>query len=641
MKILIANRGEIARRVMRTAHRLAHHTVAAYADPDQDAPFVREATTATRLGPAPLRDSYLSIERYVELLARTGADAVHPGYGFLSENADFARAVLDAGARWIGPSPDVIAEMGSKIRARSIAAGAGVPLIPGYAESQDFDDLAGAAERLGFPVLVKAAAGGGGKGIRIARTAGELARALGDAGDEAERAFGDRSLIVERYIERPRHVEVQIVGDRHGAVIHLGTRECSVQRRYQKVLEECPAPNLPDATRAGLEASALRLGAAIGYDSAGTVEFIVDDDTGDFFFLEVNTRLQVEHTVTEVVTGLDIVELQIRVADGEKLPLRQESVTWHGHAFEARVNAEDPAQDFAPRTGTVSHLVVPAGVRWDSAIERGSMVTPHYDSMVAKLVVHGEDRPGALRRLAGALDGLVIGGVSTNTGFLRWLVDAAPVVAGRVTTRFLDDSARPLTPEPATVEAAAAWTAARRLAADRSAPWSALAMFRVTPHEASQPVGLVDLSGAATEVALAAGGAPAFCGPASVDRASRSVAVNVDGYTHTFAVPTRTDRWAPALGASTRAARAVTAPFPAVVADVLVAPGASVGPGDPLLVLEAMKMLHTLTAAGIGVVAEVRVAVDDQVASDQVLVTFTDDDGPRPHGASDTEGTRP
>jgi acetyl/propionyl-CoA carboxylase alpha subunit len=638
MRILIANRGEIARRVIRTAHRLGHETVAAYADPDADAPFVAEATISTRLGPADLSASYLSADALLAAATRTGATAVHPGYGFLSENAAFARAVIDAGLIWVGPKPDAIDRMGSKIEARRLAAAAGVPIIPGFDESQDRADLAAAAERIGFPVLVKAAAGGGGKGIRIVHEPAGFAAALTEATTEAERSFGDGAMIVERYIQRPRHVEVQIVGDRHGNVAHLGTRECSVQRRYQKVLEEAPAPNLPDGTRFGLRTSAAKLAASIGYDSTGTVEFVVDDETGDYFFLEMNTRLQVEHPVTEYVTGLDLVELQLRVADGEPLPIDVDEVNLTGHAFESRINAEDAAAGFAPQIGTVTALQVPPGVRWDSGIEAGSEITPHYDSMIAKLVVGGPDRASARRRLAAALDDLVVAGVVTNAGFHRWLVDQEPVVAGRVTTRFLDETALPGVPdvEPAARLAALAWDAAR----DRhpaNGPWGALGSFRLVPHRPTRPVVLVHQTGETHEIEPQ--GDARLDGShlvvhhdgvtrrhaVAVDTDARRVAVTVDGHTHAFDVPTRSEHWAPAAATGHGHAGAIIAPFPAVVTEVAAAPGDAVNAGHVLVVVEAMKMLHSLAAAGPGVVDEVRVAVGDQLASDQILVTFQTD----------------
>jgi acetyl/propionyl-CoA carboxylase alpha subunit len=620
VRILIANRGEIARRVIRTARTLGHTTIAVFADPDASAPFVAEADVSFHLGPADLASSYLSVERLLVAIAETGADAVHPGYGFLSENAAFAEAVVGAGCLWIGPRPEAIRMMGSKIEARRLAAAAGVPIIPGFDESQDPEALAQAADAIEYPVLVKAAAGGGGKGIRIVHEPAGFRAALAEAASEAERSFGDASMIVERFIQRPRHVEVQIVGDRHGSVIHLGTRECSVQRRYQKLLEEAPAPNLPPETRDGLHSVAVALAASIGYDSAGTVEFVVDDETGDYFFLEMNTRLQVEHPVTEEVTGLDLVELMIRVAEGEPLPITQDDVTFSGHAVEARVNAEDPANGFAPQIGTVSHLVVPSGVRWDSAVVAGSEITPYYDAMVAKLIVAGADRATALRRLGAALDELVLGGLVTNTGFQRWLIDREPVRDGRVTTRFLDETELPSRPEPASAAAAEAWAAAVSSSVDHASVWFGAGSFSLTPHRRSLPRVVVDADGVAHEVARGADSDRAAV--ASVSLADRTAAVNVDGHTQTFSVPSRSQRWAPVGVGGHGSAGAVVAPFPGGVTEVAVSVGSTVAAGDPVVVIEAMKMLHTLTAAGPGTVEEVRVAVGDQVASNQVLVTF-------------------
>ncbi len=622
MRILIANRGEIARRIMRTVHRLGHESVAVYADPDEGAPFVGEAGTSTRIGPADLAHSYLSIESLMAAAGRCGADAVHPGYGFLSENADFARAVTDEGLIWIGPHAEAIERMGSKIEARRLADAAGVPIIPGFDRSQDLAELAAAAERIGYPVLVKAAAGGGGKGIRIVDSAGDLEGRLADARRESSLAFGDDQMIVERYVQRPRHVEVQVVGDRHGSVIELGTRECSVQRRYQKVLEEAPAPNLPDETRAGLRSSAAELARSIGYDSAGTVEFIVDDETGEHFFLEMNTRLQVEHPVTEAVTGLDLVELMIRSATGEPLPVEQSQVEISGHALEARINAEDPS-DFTPQIGTVTHLRLPDGVRWESGVELGSEISPHYDSMVAKLVVHATDRATALRRARAALADLVIGGLVTNTGFHHWLLDQAPVVDGRVTTRFLDEIDLPGRPDLAAGAAAAAhaWCVARD-STRSTGPWGSLVGFRVTPHRGARTIALADAAGERHELSIETTEATGDESASAVDLSNRSVAVTIAGHTHTYRVLTRSERWAPSAGTGHGHAGAVTAPFPALVTEVKVEPGAVVAGGDVVVVIEAMKMLHSLTAAGPGVVDEVRVVEGDQIVSDQVLVTF-------------------
>jgi len=641
MRILIANRGEIARRVQRTAHRLGHETVAAWADPDRDAPFVREATLATRLGPAELGASYLSIEALLAAAARTSATAVHPGYGFLSESAAFAAAVVDAGLVWIGPHPKAIETMGSKVEARGVAASAGVPTIPGFDGSQDPAELAQAAGEIGFPVLVKAAAGGGGKGIRIVHSAADFAPALEEARAEAGRSFGDTDVLVERYVEQARHVEVQVVGDRHGHAIDLGTRECSVQRRYQKLLEEAPAPNLPDATVEGLRHSARELARAMQYDSTGTVEYVVDDASGEYYFLEMNTRLQVEHPVTEAITGLDLVELQLASAEGRPLPLTQSDVRFRGHAFEVRINAEDAAADFAPQIGRVTALRVPADARWESGIEEGCEVTPYYDSMLAKLIVSGSDRDVARRRLAAALDELVLGGLVTNAGFQRWLIESEPLRAGRVTTRFLDEQTYPAQPQAgrAAELAATAWVATR--ARDRPAgPWGALASFRLTPHRSSLPVVLVDLRGEATEARPLSGELDAegsrlrveLAGttrptPVVVDRAARRVALNLGGTTHSFRVSSRSEHWAPASDALGHGdAEAISAPFPAVVTETPVAAGESVVGGDVVVVIEAMKMLHSLSARGAGVVEQVHVQVGESVEAGQVLVSFVSEE---------------
>ncbi|MEX1004060.1 MAG: biotin carboxylase N-terminal domain-containing protein [Acidimicrobiia bacterium] len=622
MRILVANRGEIARRVIRTARRMGYGSVAVFADPDADAPFVTDADQAVRLGPAELESSYLSIDRILDAALRSDAGAIHPGYGFLSENAAFARAVIDAGLIWIGPHPDAIAAMGSKIEARRIAAEAGIPVIPGFDESQDADALREAASHIGFPVLVKASAGGGGKGIRIVSEAAGFDAAIDAAREEARRSFSDERMIVERYITRPRHVEVQIVGDRHGTLTHLGTRECSVQRRYQKLMEEAPAPNLPDAARHGMQGAAVSLARQIGYDSVGTVEFVVDDETGDFFFLEMNTRLQVEHPVTEYVTGLDLVELQIRAAFDERLDLAD--VTVAGHAFEVRINAEDPWADFAPQVGTVTDLVVPSGVRWDSGVEAGSRISAHYDPLVAKLIVGGPDRESARRELAAALDRLVIGGVRTNAGFHRWLIDEPAVVAGTVTTRFLDETPLPAMPEEedAARAAAAAWRRDRTEARPDVDPWRGLGGFRVTPHTGAL---VVPIAGRAVhDVSLEAG--PGVADeqrpPTVVDRDARRVVVVLDGHSFTFRVLTRSERWSGGTTERRGAPSDITAPFPGVVAEVRVAAGDTVEAGQTVAVIEAMKMLHPLTAHGAGTVAEVRTTPGDNVVSDQILITF-------------------
>ncbi|HVR33180.1 MAG TPA: biotin carboxylase N-terminal domain-containing protein [Acidimicrobiia bacterium] len=626
MRILVANRGEIARRIIRTVSAMSHESVAIYADPDAHAPFTREATRAVRLGPADLASSYLSIDRIVTVGLESGADAVHPGYGFLSENAAFARAVIDAGMTWIGPRPESIDAMGSKIEARRLALASQVAVVPGFDASQDPADLARAAERIGYPVLVKASAGGGGKGIRIVSATHFFAEELAAAMEEARRSFGDDRVIVERYVTRPRHVEVQVVGDKHGAVFHLGTRECSVQRRYQKLLEEAPAPNLRDDSRHGMQEAATALARQIGYDSVGTVEFVVDDETGAFFFLEMNTRLQVEHPVTEYVTGCDLVELQIRIAAGERIDLSHVEIT--GHAFEARINAEDAWEGFAPQVGTVTDLVVPDWVRWDSAVEVASEVTPHYDPMIAKLIVGGSDRESARRGLARALDRLVIGGLRTNTGFHRWLIDQAPVAEGRVTTRFLDETALPAPPseEAAAAAAAVMWT--REAEISRSAGvWNRLGAFRITPHAVTRVVHLegVDVHDIVVGAQGPAGGSAEPAGTVSKD--DRRVVVVEAGQSFTFTVLTTTQRWSPRGRQSHGPPGAVTAPFPGVMAEVRAAAGDAVEPGQVLAVLEAMKMLHPLAAQFPATVSEVRVAAGDNVSSGQVLITFDTQNG--------------
>lgn len=645
MRILIANRGEIARRIIRTAHDLGHETVAVYADPDNGAPHVSEATMAWRLGPADLAESYLSVEALLHAASSCEADAVHPGYGFLAERDTFARAVIDDGLVWIGPQPDVITRMGSKIEARRLAMDAGVPIIPGFDSSQAPADLAAAADSIGYPVLIKASAGGGGKGIRAVAEARGFADALREASTEAERSFGDPRVIVERLITRPRHVEVQVVGDRHGSLIHLGTRECSVQRRYQKLLEEAPAPNLATETTAALCEASVSLASSIGYDSVGTVEFVVDDTTGEFYFLEMNTRLQVEHPVTEEVTGLDLVALQLQVADGGLLDMTQEDVRIRGHAFEARITAEDAGAGFRPDVGTIRSLCVPDGVRWESGVVEGTTVTPHYDPMLAKMVVSGADRDVARRRLAKALDCLLIAGVPTTVGFHRWLIDQAPIVEGRVTTRFLDEVDPEdwllVTPdaEVAAANIAGLMWATAELTHRGGSPWSRAGAFRLTPHASPVVVGLCGESGTAHEIGLAravvSGAEPSRSGlrwadksgvvrtvVAAVDQRTRQVAVVCEGITWDFRVVEREERWSPTDGKRTDVADALTAPFPAVVTEVVARSGQEVNEGDLLVVLEAMKMLHSLTASGSGAIEEVRVEVGQQVESGEVLVTF-------------------
>src|SRR4051812_38476228 len=466
--VLVANRGEIAVRVLRTLREMGIRSVAVYSDADAGALHTRVADVAVPIGPAPAADSYLSIERVIDAAVRTGAQAIHPGYGFLSENVEFARACEKAGIVFVGPPVAAIEAMADKIRAKQTVSAAGVPVVPGRTEpGMTDDDVAAAAVEVGFPVLLKPSAGGGGKGMRVVRGEAELPDAIAGARREARGSFGDDTLLGERYIGAARHIEVQVLGDAHGTVIHLGERECSLQRRHQKVIEEAPSALLDVAQRAVMGRAAVEAARSVGYTGAGTVEFIVDAESGgrgndlDFFFLEMNTRLQVEHPVTELVTGLDLVELQVRIAAGEPLPLDQGDVVLDGHAMEARVYTEDPARGFLPQAGTVLGLAEPdgTGVRVDSSLAVGSVVGTDYDPMLAKVIAWGPDRETARARLDAALGHTVVLGLSTNTAFLRALLADDDVVAGRLDTGLIERRGEALTvvaPPSAGVYAAAA-----------------------------------------------------------------------------------------------------------------------------------------------------------------------------------------
>ena len=438
--VLIANRGEIALRIVRGARELGIRSIAVYSDADRLAPHVLEADEAHPIGPAPAAESYLRADRLIEVAKRSGAEAVHPGYGFLAERADFARDVEAAGLIFVGPSPDAIAAMGDKAEARRRAVAAGVPIVPGLADpAADADEAARAAKDIGFPVLLKAAAGGGGKGMRVVRDPAELERAFEAASREAQSAFGDGRVYLERCIERPRHIEIQILGDAHGDVVHLGERECSIQRRHQKLIEEAPAPDLPADVRDAMGEAAVRTAKAVDYRSAGTVEFLYHE--GDFFFLEMNTRLQVEHPVTELVTGMDLVQWQFRIASGERLAFAQEEIRLTGHAIECRITSEDPGAGFLPSTGTISHIEVPAGpgIRWDAGVRRGFEVSLHYDPLLAKLIAFGPDRATAVQRMARALDELLIDGVETSASYLRRVMDEPDFRAGKLSTAYVEE----------------------------------------------------------------------------------------------------------------------------------------------------------------------------------------------------------
>ncbi|MEU6506700.1 biotin carboxylase N-terminal domain-containing protein [Streptomyces sp. NPDC046942] len=630
--VLVANRGEIAVRVIRTLRSLGVRSVAVFSDADADARHVREADTAVRIGPAPAAESYLSVQRLLEAAARTGAQAVHPGYGFLAENAAFARACDEAGLVFIGPSADAIALMGDKIRAKETVKAAGVPVVPGGRDPE----LAEAARELGAPVLLKPSAGGGGKGMRLVRDMTVLEEEIAAARREARASFGDDTLLVERWIDRPRHIEIQVLADGHGNVVHLGERECSLQRRHQKIIEEAPSVLLDEATRASMGEAAVQAARSCGYRGAGTVEFIVPGgDPTQYYFMEMNTRLQVEHPVTELVTGLDLVEWQLRVAAGEKLGFTQDDVRLTGHAVEARICAEDPARGFLPSGGTVLLLDEPQGdgVRTDSGLSEGTEVGSLYDPMLSKVIAYGPDRATALRKLRAALGETVTLGVQTNAGFLRRLLAHPAVVAGELDTGLVERVVDELVPTdvPEAVYEAAAAVRAKALE-PRSQGW-------VDPF--SVPNGW-RLGGTPKP--------PAFHlrvqdpvthtprGTATVT--DTTVSVTLDGVRHTFHragdwLGRDADAWhvrdhdpvaASLTGAAHAGADSLTAPMPGTVTVVKVAVGDEVTAGQSLLVVEAMKMEHVISAPHAGTVAELDVTPGTTVAMDQVLAVIAPHD---------------
>ncbi|MCT9820009.1 ATP-grasp domain-containing protein [Microbacterium sp. W1N] len=631
--VLVANRGEIARRIIRTLHRCGIRAVAVYSDADADAPHVREADAAVRLGPAPAAESYLSVDAVLAAARATGADAVHPGYGFLSENVAFARACAAAGIVFIGPGERALEVMGDKIRAKEHVAGHGVPTVPGFsAAGMTDDEIAAAAEAAGFPLLVKPSAGGGGKGMQVVRAAGELAPALAAARRIARAAFGDDTLLLERLIERPRHIEVQVLADAHGAVVHLGERECTLQRRHQKVIEEAPSPAVDAAVRARLGEAACRAAASVGYRGAGTVEFLVAAERPDeFFFIEMNTRLQVEHPVTELVTGIDLVEQQLRVAAGEPLAFGQDDVHLSGHAIEARVYAESPERGFLPATGTVLRWRAPEGVRTDAAVTSGSVVTADYDPMVAKVIAHADTRTAALHRLDAALAGTVVLGVDTNIAFLRTLLAEPAVVAGELDTGLIERMPPPHEPPPtpAQLQAAAATVAAARTGG--ADVWHALAGRRFGAPAQPAPVHLLDATGIVHVVAcppdgIRAGATEAGATEAAVD-AEGTVHVHADGAHASLRPLSRRAAWERAhaardRGAADAASPHLPAPLPGAVVAVHVDDGASVAAGARILTIEAMKMEHAVTAPHEGTV-RLRVAVGAQVRRGDVVAEVT------------------
>ncbi|UQS32416.1 ATP-grasp domain-containing protein [Streptomyces fradiae] len=633
--VLVANRGEIAVRVIRTLRALGVRSVAVFSDADAGARHVREADTAVRIGPPAAGESYLRVDRLLEAAERTGAQAVHPGYGFLAENAAFARACADAGLVFIGPPADAISLMGDKIRAKETVRAAGVPVVPGSSGSGLTDaELAAAAREIGTPVLLKPSAGGGGKGMRLVRDEAVLADEIAAARREARASFGDDTLLVERWIDRPRHIEIQVLADGHGNVVHLGERECSLQRRHQKIIEEAPSVLLDEATRAAMGEAAVQAARSCGYRGAGTVEFIVPGgDPSQYYFMEMNTRLQVEHPVTELVTGLDLVEWQLRVAAGEELPFRQDGITLTGHAVEARLCAEDPSRGFLPSGGTVLALREPqgAGVRTDSGLSVGTEVSSLYDPMLSKVIVHGPDRATALRRLRAALADTVTLGVPTNAGFLRRLLAHPDVVSGEMDTGLVEREADGLVPDgvPDEVYEAAAAVREDALAARPDAggwtdPFSVPSGWRIGGERL-----------AVTHHLRVAGHEPVAHRARAADRAVTAdrVTVTLDGVTHTFH---RTGTWLgrdgdawnvldhdPVAASLTRSAYSgadsLTAPMPGTVTVVKVAVGDEVTAGQGLLVVEAMKMEHVVSAPHDGTVVELDVTPGTTVAMDQVL----------------------
>jgi 3-methylcrotonyl-CoA carboxylase alpha subunit len=643
--VLIANRGEIACRIARTARRLGLRTIAVYSDADAGALHVRLCDEAYRLGPAPARESYLAIDKLITVSGEAGAACIHPGYGFLAERAEFAEACAKAGIVFVGPPPSAIRAMGLKDRAKALMAKAGVPVVPGYhGDLQDPAFLRQKAYEIGYPVLIKAVAGGGGKGMRRVDRHADFDAALESASREALSAFGDARVLIEKYVTSPRHIEIQVFADSHGNVIHLNERDCSLQRRHQKVIEEAPAPGMTTDLRALMGGAAVEAARAVGYEGAGTVEFIADGANGlkadGFWFMEMNTRLQVEHPVTEAITGLDLVEWQFRVAAGEKLPLTQEAVPLMGHAVEARIYAEDPEHGFLPSTGKLAAFAPPSGegIRVDTGVEAGGEVTPFYDPMIAKLIAHALTRNGALDRLASALDRTVAAGPRTNIAFLAALARAEDFRAGTFDTGFIERNLDALGAVPQEIDrAAAAAGAARLIAHEReriaartvraednpASPWDADDAFQLSgPRMMSFPV-LANGHGVIATIRYDGGVT------ASVDGvAAASDVIVVDGGEAIYVlrhgrqtIVRRKDSEVDAehLGGD----GVVRAPMHGKVLAILVEPGAVVHKGERLAVVEAMKMEHALTAPHDGIVGEIAASVGAQVAEGASIMSVT------------------
>ncbi|MDM0091747.1 MULTISPECIES: acetyl/propionyl/methylcrotonyl-CoA carboxylase subunit alpha [unclassified Variovorax] len=657
-KILIANRGEIACRVAATARRLAIRTVAVYSDADANANHVRACDESVHIGGSAPKDSYLRWERILEAAKATGAEAIHPGYGFLSENEEFAQACADAGLVFIGPPPSAIKDMGLKAESKQLMEKAGVPLVPGYhGHDQDPGLLQREADRIGYPVLIKASAGGGGKGMRAVEKSADFAAALASCQREAINSFGDDAVLIEKYVQRPRHIEIQVFGDTHGDCVYLFERDCSVQRRHQKVLEEAPAPGMTEAMRAQMGAAAVAAAKAVKYVGAGTVEFIVEQRDGgemNFFFMEMNTRLQVEHPVTEAITGLDLVEWQLRVASGEPLPLKQGELQIHGHAIEARICAENPDNNFLPATGTLQVYRKPQAtafqrsrVRIDDGVREGGEISPFYDSMIAKLIVHGATRDEALARLDAALAQVHIVGVSTNVQFLRGILATASFSQANLDTALIErERAVLFDREPLGLPLAAAASVARTLLDERSTGtpdpfsqrdgWRSLGVtarifafeFRGEPQTATLRYlhdGALTLDAGGVSGPLVIGRLP----EGQIELSFNGQRHTLDVYerqatTHVFAAKgatkiTAIDRLAHAGDTQAEGGR-LTAPMPGKVVSFAVKAGDKVTRGQPLAVMEAMKMEHTIAAPADGTVEELLYAPGDQVTEGSELL---------------------
>ena len=655
-KILIANRGEIACRIIRTAKRMGIATVAVYSEADAEALHVREADEAVLIGPPPSAESYLRSDRIVDACKKTGAEAVHPGYGFLSERAAFARALAQAGFAFIGPPPEAIAAMGDKIESKRLAQAAGVSTVPGDLDViPDVEHAVPIARKISYPVMIKASAGGGGKGMRIAHNEAELREGFSGAQHEAKASFGDDRVFLEKYIEEPRHIEIQVLGDAHGNVVHLGERECSIQRRHQKVIEEAPSPFIDAETRAAMGAQAVALARAVGYRSAGTVEFIVDRER-NFYFLEMNTRLQVEHPVTELVTGLDLVELMIRIAAGETLPFAQQDVRQNGWAIEARIYAEDPTRNFLPSIGRLVRYCPPEGegIRVDAGVFEGAEISLYYDPMIAKLIAYGKDRDAAIARLGDALDGFYISGVRQNVAFLGAIAASERFRAGNLSTDFIGEMfPHGFTPPAEPTEADQVLLAAAVLAELRMrASETAIDSLDREPEIPSELVVLLD--GRACPVSVRADGAAyritggsESCIAATDWRPGLPLLrLRLDDKLLTVQIerlPGRAFRLvhhgivrraqvlpprAAALAAlmpekaAADSSRFVQSPMPGLLTAVIVAEGQEVKAGEPLVVVEAMKMENVLRAERDGKVAKLRAKPGDSLAVDQVILEY-------------------